>query len=77
VLPGGLLAIAAAAQVTRLALWKGWKAARDPLVLILHVGYAWVPIGLALLAVAQLGAALLSPRGACADCRAMGTMILA
>ncbi|HET9398571.1 MAG TPA: NnrS family protein, partial [Sphingomicrobium sp.] len=54
-LPAMLLAIAAAAQSIRLVRWKGWKAARDPLVLILHIGYAWVPIGLALLAASQLG----------------------
>lgn len=77
-LPGGLLAIAAAAQMTRLARWKGWKAVRDPLVLILHVGYAWVPIGLVLLAAFQLGAPL--PQSAAVHALtagAMGTMILA
>ena len=77
-LPGGLLAVAAAAQITRLARWKGWKAVRDPLVLILHIGYAWVSIGLALLAAAQLGAPL--PQSAAVHALtagAMGTMILA
>lgn len=77
-LPGGLLAIAAAAQAARLARWKGWKTVRDPLVLILHVGYAWVPIGLALLAAFQLGATL--PQSAAVHALtagAMGTMILA
>lgn len=77
-LPGGLLVIAAAAQAIRLARWKGWKAARDPLVLVLHVGYAWIPMGLALLAAAQLGAPL--PQSAAVHALtagAMGTMILA
>ena len=77
-LAGILLAIAAAAQVTRLVRWKGWKAARDPLVLVLHVGYAWVPIGLGLLAASQLGAAV--PQSAAVHALtagAMGTMILA
>ena len=77
-LPGGLLAIAAAAQAARLARWKGWKTIRDPLVLVLHVGYAWIPMGLALLAGAQLGAPL--PQSAAVHALtagAMGTMILA
>jgi uncharacterized protein involved in response to NO len=77
-LPGALLAIAAATQTMRLARWKGWKAVRDPLVLILHIGYAWVPIGLALLAASQLAPVL--PRSAAVHALtagAMGTMILA
>lgn len=77
-LAGGFLAIASGAQSIRLARWKGWKAARDPLVLVLHVGYAWIPLGLALLAAAQLGASL--PQSAAVHALtagAMGTMILA
>lgn len=77
-LPGALLAIAALVQLIRLARWKGWRAVRDPLVLVLHVGYAWLPIGLALLAAFQLGALL--PQSAAVHALtagAMGTMILA
>jgi uncharacterized protein involved in response to NO len=77
-LPGSLLAVAATAQAIRLARWKGWKAIRDPLVLVLHIGYAWVPIGLTLLAAFQLGPML--PRSAAIHALtagAMGTMILA
>lgn len=77
-LPGILLAVAASAQCVRLARWKGWKAVRDPLVLILHVGYAWVPIGLGFLAAAQLGVPL--PQSAAVHALtagAMATMILA
>ncbi len=75
---GILLAMAAIGQAIRLARWKGWKAARDPLVLILHVGYAWVPIGIGLLAAAQLGTAI--PQSAAVHALtagAMATMILA
>ena len=77
-LPGGLLAIASSAQLIRLARWKGWMAVRDPLVVVLHIGYAWIPMGLALLAAAQLGAPL--PQSAAIHALtagAMGTMILA
>ncbi|WP_207789987.1 NnrS family protein [Sphingosinicella humi] len=43
-------------QAVRLSRWSGLSAARDPLVLILHIAYAWLPIGLLL-----LGASILSP----------------
>lgn len=46
---GVLLLIAGAAQAVRLARWAGLRAARDPLVLVLHVSYAWLPLGLVLL----------------------------
>ena len=46
---GFLLLLAAALQAVRLARWSGLRAWRDPLVLVLHVGYAWVPVGLCLL----------------------------
>lgn len=75
---GGLLLIASLAQFLRLARWRGWRAAADPLVLILHIGYAWLPIGLALLGAVQLGAPL--PRSAAIHALtagAMATMILA
>lgn len=77
-LPAALLAIAAAVQSVRLARWKGWRAVSDPLVLILHVGYAWLPVGLALLAASLSGAAV--PQSAAVHALtagAMGTMILA
>jgi uncharacterized protein involved in response to NO len=42
---------AAAAHAARLVQWRGWRTARDPLVVILHIGYAWIPVGFLLLAV--------------------------
>ena len=77
-LTGALFAVSAAGQALRLARWKGWKTLADPLVLILHVGYAWVPIGLALLAAVDFGATV--PRSAAVHALtagAMATMILA
>ncbi|MGE5722879.1 MAG: NnrS family protein [Sphingomonadales bacterium] len=44
-----LLIAAALLQAVRLSRWRGLRAIRDPLVLVLHVGYAWVPAGLLLL----------------------------
>jgi uncharacterized protein involved in response to NO len=77
-LTSGLLALAAVAQIARLARWKGWKTYADPLVLILHVGYAWVPVGLALLSAVESGARI--PQSAAVHAftaGAMATMILA
>ena len=77
-LTGTLFAVAAVGQTVRLARWKGWKTFADPLVLILHVGYVWVPVGLALLAAIDFGAPI--PRSAAVHALtsgAMATMILA
>ena len=43
-----LLLLSGGLQVLRLARWGGWRTASEPLVLILHLGYAWLPIGLLL-----------------------------
>ncbi len=75
---GMFLLLAAALQAIRLARWGGLRAAADPLVLILHVGYAWVPVGLLLLGGSILGAPI--PRSAAIHALtagAMATMILA
>ncbi|MES2975513.1 MAG: NnrS family protein [Pseudomonadota bacterium] len=57
--PGGLkaaLALAAAATHTaRWLLWKPWKALGAPLVWVLHVAYAWIPVHLALRGFAEIG----------------------
>lgn len=75
---GVLLLAAALLQAARLARWGGFRTFRDPLVLVLHVGYAWVPIGLALLGLSLAGP--LIPRSAAIHALtagAMATMILA
>ncbi|MGZ8327950.1 MAG: NnrS family protein, partial [Allosphingosinicella sp.] len=75
---GALLLAASVAQAARLARWGGLRAARDPFVFILHVGYFWVPLGLLLLGASVLGATV--PRSAAIHALtagAMGTMILA
>jgi uncharacterized protein involved in response to NO len=45
---------AAAAHVARIALWDPLGTRRHPLLWILHVSYAWIPIGFALMAAAAL-----------------------
>lgn len=50
---GWPLLLAGLAQAIRLGRWSGFRAVRDPLVFILHVGYAWLPIGLLLLGISH------------------------
>lgn len=45
---GFALLAAGAMQAVRLLRWVGYRAAGDPLVLVLHVAYAFVPLGFAL-----------------------------
>lgn len=51
---GALLIAAGLLHMARLFRWSGIWAIRDPLVLILHVSYAWLPLGLVLLGAAHL-----------------------
>ena len=48
-LTGSMLAIAGTLQAVRLARWQGARTFREPLVLILHLGYGWLAAGLVLL----------------------------
>lgn len=50
-----LLAGAGLLQIARLSRWAGDRTFRDRLVLILHVGYAFVPLGFLLLSAAAFG----------------------
>src|SRR6266568_4003407 len=43
-------------QAAVLARWAGDRTVRDPLVLVLHLAYAFVPLGFALTGAAALGA---------------------
>jgi uncharacterized protein involved in response to NO len=77
-LTGALLMLAAALQSLRLSRWGGARTMRDPLVLILHIGYLWIPIGLLLLGLSICGFDV--PRSAAIHALtagAMTTMILA
>ena len=77
-LTGGLLIAAALLQLVRLARWGGIRTLPDPLVLILHIGYAWVPIGLALLGLQEMGLPVSRSAAIHAlTAGAMSTMILA
>ncbi len=57
--PPGLvtaLALGAAAllHAGRLLAWQPWRTRRRPILWVLHAAYAWVPMGLALLGLAQM-----------------------
>jgi uncharacterized protein involved in response to NO len=48
----------------RLSRWAGERTGNEPLVLILHIAYAFVPIGFLLLALAILAPGIVAPSGA-------------
>ncbi|WP_417819089.1 NnrS family protein [Tritonibacter scottomollicae] len=77
-LVGVALVLAALFQALRLARWQGWRCISDRLVLILHLGYLWIPIGLGLLGATELDAPIPTTSGLHAlTAGAMATMILA
>lgn len=74
-----VVALAAAAlNGLRLCFWQGVKILREPLLLVLHLGYGWLVVGLALKGLAGLGY-FLSPVDAVHGITvgAIGTMTMA
>jgi uncharacterized protein involved in response to NO len=55
---GALLLIAGLLQAVRLARWAGYRTFADRLVLVLHVGYAFVPLGFLLIGASTWFAAI-------------------
>lgn len=55
-----VLAAAAALQLARMLHWQTLASRTRPILWILHAAYAWIPLGLALLALAQPGWVLVS-----------------
>jgi uncharacterized protein involved in response to NO len=53
-----LLFVAGVLQMLRLARWAGDRTVRERLVLVLHVAYAFVPLGFLLAALAAYGTIL-------------------
>lgn len=49
---GVALLLSGALHITRLTRWSGLRALRETLVIILHIGYAFVPVGYLMLGVA-------------------------
>ncbi|QXX75666.1 hypothetical protein MHY1_02496 [Methylovirgula sp. HY1] len=74
---GGLLVLGGALNLWRLWSWRGVATIAEPLLLILHVGYAWLAAGAMLLGLAVLGSVPLPAAIHALTAGAMGTMILA
>lgn len=55
---GWAMVAAGSANLVRLARWRGWVTWREPLVLILHLGYGWLVLSLLALGGAILGLGL-------------------
>ncbi len=47
--------IAAAAHAIRLCLWQPWRTVRTPIVWVLHLGYGWIVVYLALRGLSAMG----------------------
>jgi uncharacterized protein involved in response to NO len=75
---GLLLLLGATLNLWRLVRWRGGATVAEPLLLILHVGYAWLVLGAALLGLSVLDADLPSSAAIhTLTAGAIGTMILA
>ncbi len=74
----GLAGAAALANLARMMRWRGHATWREPLLLVLHVGYAWLVVGFAALALAPVVSGLTATAALHAlTAGAMGTMPLA
>jgi uncharacterized protein involved in response to NO len=74
---GALAAVlAAAASLARLLLWRGWLVRAEPLLWILHLALAWIPLALLLLAAAELGVAPATAWVHAAGAGAIGSLVL-
>lgn len=75
---GPILIAAAAGSFWRLSRWAGGATLSEPLVFILHVGYAWLAVGVGLLGVSVSGADIpLASALHALTVGAVGTMLLA
>jgi uncharacterized protein involved in response to NO len=70
--------LAATLLLARMSGWQTRRTFRDPLLWSLHLGYAWLPLGLLLLGLSPLGIGVSRSAGIHAlTAGAMGTMVLA
>lgn len=74
---GTALLVAAAGLAVRLTRWQGQATRGEPMLWVLHVGYAWLPIGFALLGAAAWWPETSTVALHALTAGAMGTMILA
>lgn len=52
---GILMLVVAALVLVRLISWRGWRAWREPMLWVLHLGYLWLAVGLAVRGLALVG----------------------
>jgi uncharacterized protein involved in response to NO len=55
-LTGPVCVVAAAFHAARLWMWDPWATRYQPILWILHLSYAWIPVALVLMALAAFGA---------------------
>ena len=74
-----LLLVMAIAQATRLSRWTGARTLREPILFVLHLGYAFVPLGAFMLSISILWPRIVPASGALHawTTGAMGLMTLA
>lgn len=72
-----LAALAALLHVVRLARWRGAHAIAEPMLAVLHVGYAFVPLGLVAMSLSALGSMSLISALHLLTVGAIGNMTLA
>jgi len=71
-----LAAAAGAAHTARWLLWRPWRTRSAPLVWVLHLAYAWVPVHLALRALAGLEVVAASTAAHALTVGAIGGLII-
>ena len=47
--------VAALLHAVRLSRWRGWRTVDEPLLLVLHIAYAFVPLGMVAVGLAAMG----------------------
>ncbi|MGH8184236.1 MAG: NnrS family protein [Rhodanobacteraceae bacterium] len=52
---GTLMLVVALLALIRLIGWRGWRAWREPMLWVLHLGYLWLAVGLAVRGLALVG----------------------
>ncbi len=77
-LVGYLLLLGSALNLWRLYRWRGLSTAKEPLLLILHIGYGWTTVGTFMLGLSVLGNKVPTTAAVHAlTVGAIGTMVLA
>lgn len=71
------LGLAGSVQLVRLFRWRGWQTRSEPLLLVLHLGYGWLGLGLLLLAGSSAGLWSVSAGLHALTVGGMGGMIMA